>query len=285
MPISCDNKILSSRFDYAPSGVDGTVMTRAASTTSVTAVRTTTAPTTTASECGYFDATSRCWFLVATPASHPRLWREYLDGARENYRHHGVESVVEYDDIVDGLSTTLFFVALDDVGRVVGGVRVQGPYMCADQAHAVQEWTDHPGIAQVYAMIDGRIPSGVIELKTAWCGAQAERRGELTSALSRIAPHALSLLGVRFAFATAAGYVLDRWATCGGVMEDSIPGVPYPDERYLTRMMWWDKHTYVDKTHHTQLPALLAEAAQLEGARVPSDSFAEDGLGDGVGRE
>ena len=253
-------------------------MTRAASASSVTAV-----PTTTVSECGYFDATSNCRFLVATPASHPRLWREYLDGARENYRRHGVESVVEYDEVADGFSTTMFFAALDNEGRVVGGVRVQGPYMCADQAHAVQEWTDHPGATEVYAMIDERIPSGVIELKTAWCGAQAERRGELTSALSRIAPHALSLLGVRFAFATAAGYVLDRWATCGGVLEESIPGVPYPDERYLTRMMWWDKRTYVDKTHHTQLPALLAEAAQLEGARVPSVSFAADGLGDGLG--
>lgn len=219
--------------------------------------------TTQAPEKSYFDARSQCRFIVTTPRKYPRLWGEYLTGAVENYRHYGVEDVLEYDEIADGRTTSLFFSALDGVGRVVAGVRVQGPYTYADEAHAVQEWTGHPGVTEVYTMIEGRIPSGVIELKTAWTSPRADRREELTSALSRIAPHAMMLLGVRFAMATAAGYVLDRWASCGGLMASDIPGVPYPDDRYLTRMMWWDKATYADTTDRTQLPAIMSEASQL----------------------
>src|ERR1700712_3508720 len=88
----------------------------------------------------YFDPTSRCRMVIAKPSEHPRLWGDYLTGARASYRRHGVENVLDYERVVDGESTALFFAAVDRHGRVVGGMRAQGPYVVSGQAHALEEW-------------------------------------------------------------------------------------------------------------------------------------------------
>lgn len=80
--------------------------------------------------------------MVARPAAQTRLWIAYLSGAENGYRKFGVESVLEYDRVVDGSSAALFFAALDWRGRVVDGIRAQGPYVRASQAHAL---ADGPG--------------------------------------------------------------------------------------------------------------------------------------------
>src|ERR1700712_5322390 len=116
----------------------------------------------------YEDPSSGCSFVVATPAQQPGLWLAYLDGARRSYRKHGVEGVLEYDQVVDGSDTALFFVALDDRGAVVGGMRVQGAYLEVDQAHAIAEWAGREGTDELRSEIAARIADGVIEMKTGW---------------------------------------------------------------------------------------------------------------------
>ena len=61
----------------------------------------------------------------------------------------------------------------------------------------------------------------------------------------------MTLLDVQFAMATAAAYVLDRWRSSGGVVASKIPATPYPDERYRTKMMWWDRSSFAN---HAGLP-------------------------------
>jgi hypothetical protein len=211
----------------------------------------------------YFDRASARRFIVARPSSQPELWERYLNGARASYRRHGVETAVEYDEVRDGKSTTLFFAAVERDGRVAGGMRVQGPYVRAEQAHAVEEWAGREGASQLYREISERIPDGVVEMKAGWVDDDAVRRRELTSALARIFVHSMNLMQVRYALCTVASHAVPRWATTGGVVSSKIAAVPYPDDRYETVPMWWDRHTFANLAARDQLSAILDESDQL----------------------
>ena len=216
----------------------------------------------------YEDPSSGCSFVVATPAQQPRLWLDYLDGARRSYRKHGVDNVLEYDQVVDGVDTALFFAALDGRGTVVGGMRVQGAYIEVDQAHAIAEWAGREGTDALRAQIAARIADGVIEMKTGWVDDVAAHRSELTDALARIFIHSMRLMGVRHAIGTVAEHAVRRWQSTGGSVCDEVAAVAYPSEKYRTRLMCWDTHTFADLASPRQLPYLMGEAAQLMGAAV-----------------
>jgi len=213
----------------------------------------------------YYDPATGCEFVVARPAEQPLLWLSYLDGARASYRKFGVECVLEYDRIRDGSSTSLFYVALQPDGQVMGGMRVQGPYQSADQAHAVEEWAAFDDDAEVRREISERIPAGVIEMKTGWVSDTASRRAELTAGLARLFVHSINLMGVRYAFGTVGTHAVKRWQTTGGVVSANVAPVAYPDSRYRTVLMWWDRETYADLAAVEQLPAIMDESSQLTG--------------------
>jgi hypothetical protein len=106
-------------------------------------------------------------------------------------------------------------------------------------------------------MIEDRLPFGVVEAKGAWVSDSASRRGELVSALGRFATYSMDLLDVQFMLATAAAHVLDTWRSSGGVVADHIAPVPYPDDRYETRLMWWDRSGRRGRAESLQLAQLL----------------------------
>ncbi|WP_127781904.1 hypothetical protein [Rhodococcus sp. X156] len=211
----------------------------------------------------YVDAATGCRFTALTPDGAPDTWQEYLAGAVDNYRKFGVQSAIDLDSVRDGRSTSMFFAITSPAGELAGGVRVQGPYTSPAQSHALTEWAGQPGYQQIHEMVASRLPEGVIELKTAWVSDRVASRSALTAALSRTVIHALGLLDVRHAHATAAGYVLDRWSTCGGVIADDVPAVPYPDDRYETKLMWFDRLTYGELAKQDQVVHILRESAAL----------------------
>ncbi|ETB16045.1 hypothetical protein O972_14250, partial [Mycobacterium avium subsp. avium 10-9275] len=81
---------------------------------------------------GWYDQATGCRVTASTPEAEPELWNQYLDGALESYRKHGLDWVLDLERIRDGADTTLFFAALDPQGRVVGGTRVVGPLRSPD---------------------------------------------------------------------------------------------------------------------------------------------------------
>lgn len=188
----------------------------------------------------YRDPVSRYLFVTARPCLIPEIWHDYLDGALKAYTKFGAESALEYEQVMSGHSTAVFSAALDDDGVVVGGLRAQGPFSSADESHALKEWTDPEQIQRIRARIDARVPYGLIEAKAAWVSEGLPRRRELTLAVARMGANFMHVLGTRFMMATAADTVLDLWRTCGGEVDESVPHTPYPDERYRTRLMWWD---------------------------------------------
>jgi hypothetical protein len=209
------------------------------------------------------DSASACTIVVATPSTAPDLWQEYVRGAENSYLKHGVEQALDMSALRSGDDTALFCAGISDTGAVVGGVRAKGPYGAVDECHAVTEWSGQPGLAAVRKMVGDRLPFGVVEIKSAWVSDDPEQSRALTDVLARFPLHSMGLLDSQFAVATAAAYVLKRWLSSGGVLASKIPATPYPDARYQTKMMWWDRRTFAGHASPGQLAAYFAEAEQI----------------------
>jgi len=226
------------------------------------------------------DTDTGCTMVLAQPSGEPDLWEDYLQGALRSYRKHGVECALDLDSFSDGRDTTLFYTALDDSGRMLGGLRAKGPYGSADESHAIVEWDGHPGQSAVRKMITDRLPFGVVEMKSAWVTDDPDRNRSLTRTFARTAFPTMALLGAQFILATAAAHVLDRWTSSGGVVATKIPAAQYPNERYRTKLMWWDRRTFANNAEPKQLAKILQEMRTLASI---SDEFSSFGMQYGSG--
>ncbi len=203
-----------------------------------------------------------CTLVLSQPSIDPHLWREYAAGAQRSYRRHGVECALDVDALRSGADTKMFFAVLDETERMVAGVRAIGPLVSADDSHAVLEWAGQPDQDTVRSMIGDRVPFGVMEMKSAWAADDVNRGSSLTSAVARSAFHMMALLDIQFCMATAAAYALNRWRSSGGIVA-GIPATPYPDERYQTKMMWWDRRNFVNHAEPYQVAKILTEINYL----------------------
>jgi hypothetical protein len=50
-----------------------------------------------------------------------------------------------------------------------------------------------------------------------------------------------------------------------------IPATPYPDDRYETRLAWWDRATFANHADPEQLSAFFAEQKILASRRDAMD--------------
>lgn len=218
----------------------------------------------------WWDPDTECTLVASAPTTEPQLWDEYVRRARDSYRRHGVERALDLTSLRNPTETSLFLAAVDETGRMVAGVRAKGPYRAVDESHAVIEWSGRPGLDTVRKLIADRIPFGVVEVKTAWVTGEPHRNRSLTNALARFPLHSALLLDAKFAMATSGAHVLARWRTTGGVVASQVPATPYPDERYQTAMMWWDRSTFSQHAEPRQIARIASEfrllASQLDGA-------------------
>lgn len=211
----------------------------------------------------WWDDDAKCTLVMSRPGLDPDLWHEYLQGAERSYRKHGVERALNVAEICDGKDTAAFWAALDSTGRVIGGVRAKGPLTCADDSHAVIEWAAQPGLAAVRKMITDRVPFGILEMKSAFVTEDPDRNNGVTRALARSGFHAMAAMDLQFCMATSAPHVLDKWRSSGGVVA-SIPATPYPDPRYRTKMMWWDRRTFIKNAEPAQVSKILTEIRDMK---------------------
>jgi hypothetical protein len=208
--------------------------------------------------------------VVASPASDPELWEQYLRTAHEGYRRHGVEGAFELDVIRDGRSTTLFAVAVDDSSNMVAGIRMQA-HESADDAPAVHMWDGQPGREELYRLVAERIPAGVVELKGAFVSDDADHRAALSEALLRagvVAP--MGMLPAQYIVAiVGVESQRQQWKSVGAVKEPAdLPTSPYPSDRYTATPLWWDRDTFVDHVAPERLPGLLREIVQLTPSKA-----------------
>ncbi|WP_439031811.1 hypothetical protein [Gordonia terrae] len=204
--------------------------------------------------------------IVASPRREPDLWREYLGGADASYNRHGCAAALDYDEVAGGTGTAMFFAVLDHDGRVVGGLRVQPRLEAAAQTHALVEWAGQPGQVQLVNAIEERLQGGIVEVKTAWVDERSPIAGTVAGQLSRLGLVIMELSGVDHMMATAADHVLRRWQSGGGRLDESVPSTPFPDERYRTRLMWWDRARLTDHTTAETWRRMRSEADALQSA-------------------
>jgi len=57
--------------------------------------------------------------------------------------------------------------------------------------------------------------------------------------------------------------VLNRWLSSGGLLATKIPATPYPDDRYQTKLAWWDRRTFANHADPKQLSLFFAEQKEL----------------------
>jgi len=203
-----------------------------------------------------------CTLVLSHPLADPGLWSEFLAGAHRCYRKHGVECVLDVDALRGGADTVMFSAVVDDAGEVIGGLRAKGPLRSADDSHAVLEWAGQPGQQTVRNMIADRIPFGVLEMKSGWATDDPHRDRLLTDAVARSGLQMMVILDAQFCMFTAATSVLNRWRSSGAVVA-AIPATPYPDERYRTKMLWWNRHDFFNYAQPDQVAKILTETELL----------------------
>jgi hypothetical protein len=212
-------------------------------------------------EISWFDSDTSCAVVVSTPSVDPELWSDFVDGAARSYHRHGIERALDMDSLLDESNTQLFHALMNDAGTIMGGIRAKGPLESAEESHAIVEWHDRPGLRTVRKMLTDRLPFGIVEMKTAWMSDDPGRSRALASTLARTPFTAMALLDAQFVVATAGSHVLNRWRTSGGVVASKIPATPYPDDRYRTKMMWWDRGTFTNDADPEQLSKIFNELA------------------------
>jgi hypothetical protein len=210
----------------------------------------------------WWDTDAECTLVVSQPSLEPDLWSRYGAGAEESYRSHGVECALDIEALRSGADTAMFMAVLDTNDDMLGGVRAIGPLTAPEDSHAVVEWAGQPGERAVTKMIADRVPYGVLEMKSAWVADDARGGNAVTDALARSGFSMMALLGVQFCMATAAAYVLNRWRSSGGVVAP-IPAAAYPDHRYQTKMIWWDRCDFIRYAQPGQAAKIITESADL----------------------
>ncbi|MFF0610152.1 hypothetical protein ACFYUD_15930 [Nocardia tengchongensis] len=214
--------------------------------------------------------------LVGPPEADADLWRRNMDGALEAYRRFGAEEALEYDEVIDGTSTSLFFVALDPDGQVVAGVRAEGPHKQVDEMRAVASWDGLEGDPAFRRMIADQIPDGVIECKAGWVARDSEHRHALADWMSRACVHAALLLGARYTSAHSPEHALNLYRSSGANVAWWIPPSSYPDDRYRTFAIWWDMETCSSVATEPQAEMLEIELSQLaEDIPLPRIAWAQ----------
>lgn len=205
--------------------------------------------------------------VVSTPQASPELWASYLAGAVEVYGSHGVAPALE----LDRERTALVFVALTADGRPVGGMRAQGPYERAEEAQALEVWDGDP---EVHARITDRLADGLVESKGLWVAGEFPGRRAVVQAFGRAPVHASTILGARHGLGTTAAHTERLWTSTGAVLQRDVPPVPYPDERYRTHLMFWDRWHLPPEVSDDEMRAVDAETAALLRSTIPAQRAA-----------
>lgn len=215
---------------------------------------------------GFRDSVSGMTLRFYRPNRRFDLWTAYADGARATYERYRVENALSLPTTTDLSSTPVFAVTSDDTGKVWAGWYVNGPLPAVHHAYAPSEFASEPVSASLVTdWISNALPEGVIELKGAWVDPASDQKSALADLTSRAFLHAMRLLGVRYAYCSAAEHAASRWFNSGArELPDIIPA-RYPDDRYRTTMLCWDMATSLELSTPEQRALFEAECEQVTG--------------------
>ncbi len=99
-------------------------------------------------------------------------------------------------------------------------------------------------------------------MKAAWLAKDPTGGPHRAKMIARSGFHAMAVYDLGFCLATSAAHVLEQWRSSGGVIAP-IPATPYPDARYATKMMWWDRRTFGAHGDHEQVATIRREMTHV----------------------
>jgi molybdopterin/thiamine biosynthesis adenylyltransferase len=176
-------------------------------------------------------------------AYHPELfadkWRLYVDGLHASYQAYGVSSACSAELLGATPDTSLFFLAEDSSGNVLGGIRFVGPLKDLSQSATVAEMSESPQLQDLADAMSSHIPFGLIEIKGLWALGTVKTGASLLPPLVRTVRPAAALLGAAHAYASYADRLTPQVRDCGA-QDFYLTPVPYPDERYATVAVHFD---------------------------------------------
>jgi molybdopterin/thiamine biosynthesis adenylyltransferase len=210
----------------------------------------------------FVDQDSGVRFEGHHPLERPDLWKIYLNEAEGKYRSHGFEGTLRRQELEDGHDVPLFFLGFNTEGEPVAGVRFHGPLEGSHQAFLMEEMADSPEIEDIQALIEREIRLGTIEVKGAWSKGAAVTGVRLIAAITRSATHAMNWLGTEFAIA-AVSDTLEEVGTPAGGRKFGTASVPYPDERYRTICVSWERSRSYELCTPPHQQALRRENEEL----------------------
>ncbi len=231
----------------------------------------------------FVDEVSGVRFEGHHPMERPDLWRRYLDDAEGKYRSRGFEGTLRRRDLEEGNGVALFFIGFATDGEAVAGVRFHGPLESSFDAAILEEMAASSEIEDIRALIENDLRLGVLEVKGAWSKGEAALGVRLVAAISRSVTHAMNWLGSERAVAAVSDSLVPVGSVAGG-RQVGTTWVPFPDERYRTVAVTWQRsrsqelstpeHQVLLRREHEQLARWNEESASpIESVSVRTRSF------------
>jgi len=169
------------------------------------------------------------------PQDDRRAWSAYLDGLLDTYAGWGVAHIVDRNRLErDGCQ--LFWLLHDVDGRLVGGLRVEGPFSRALDYAGVNEMIGSVDHDRLVLEIGRAAEQGLIEFKGAWTVPDRPGAGQV---LGRCMQHSIWWLDVPQAFCISATHAENRWRTTGAERIGRVAPVTYPTEAYQSVAVLW----------------------------------------------
>ena len=219
----------------------------------------------------FIDEASGVRFEGHHPFERPDLWNRYLEDAEGKYRSFGFEGTLRRRELDEGEGVPLFFVGFAPNGDPVAGLRFHGPLENRWDAALIEEMADLPELDEIGSLIDSEAKFGIIEAKGGWAKGEAVLGVRMVATISRIMTHAAVWLGAERTIAAVSDLLIPVGKVAGGEVL-SRNHVPFPDERYRTYAVTWQRSRSYDLADETNQRALRLEAEQL--ARGPRASGA-----------
>ena len=211
----------------------------------------------------FVDAATGFDVLIAHPVCHPDAWARYLDGLREVYGAHEVAVAATDPALARGEGVTLFALVTDLDDRAVGGIRYHGPFDLAPAAPLLGEFAESPERDDLRRGLAAVLDPGALEMKGMWSLGRAALGVELSPLLVRTALIALEWLGAERCYATTAERLVVALEGPTGATRVSTVPVAYPDERYATALVAYDRTSAAraDPAHRAAFECALADLA------------------------
>ncbi len=210
----------------------------------------------------FTDEASGVRFEGHHPLERPDLWRRYLDDAEGKYRSYGFEGTLRRRELDEGIGIPLFLIGFGADGEPVVGVRFHGPVENRWGTALMEEMAELPEIDDIGDLIDREARFGIIEAKGAWARGEAVVGVRLVTALSRAMVHAANWLGAERTIACVSDALVPLGKLAGGeVLSENW--VPFPDARYRTVAVTWQRSRASELADPDNQRALRREAEQL----------------------